>query len=125
MPPAKKTIGLREVRVGLFVIIAAVGLILLILNASGDISFKSKRHFKAKFASADGKRIEELVRTDSEAQLVSPGLLGTDKVIAITAGSAAGGPAPEGFELPTKTEGGMAQLTASGNQLVTQLNRLS
>ena len=56
MPPAKKTIGLREVRVGLFVIIAAVVLILLILNASGDISFRSKRHFKAKFASAEGLR---------------------------------------------------------------------
>jgi phospholipid/cholesterol/gamma-HCH transport system substrate-binding protein len=171
MPVAKKTIGLREVRVGLFVIIAAVVLILLILNASGDISFKSKRHFKAKFASAeglrpgaevrlagvrigtvddvnllkladapdekrvevllsvdstvDGKRIEELVRTDSTAQLVSPGLLGTDKVISITAGTAAGAPAPEGHELTTATEGGMAQLTASGNQLVTQLNRLS
>jgi phospholipid/cholesterol/gamma-HCH transport system substrate-binding protein len=171
MPPAKKTIGLREVRVGLFVIIGAVVLIFLILNASGDISFKSKRQYRAKFASAeglrpgaevrlagvrigrvddvnlmrladapdekrievllsvdsevDGKRIEELVRTDSTAQLISPGLLGSDKIISISAGTAAGAPAPEGHELTTATEGGMARLTESGNQLVTQLNQLS
>jgi phospholipid/cholesterol/gamma-HCH transport system substrate-binding protein len=171
MPPAKKTFGLREVRVGLFVIIGAVVLIFLILNASGDISFKSKRNYKAKFASAeglrpgaevrlagvrvgtvdevnlmrlgeasdekrievlmsvdstvDGKPIGELIRTDSKAQLVSPGLLGTDKIISVTVGTAAGNPAPEGHELTTETEGGMTQLTASGNQLVTQLNKLS
>jgi phospholipid/cholesterol/gamma-HCH transport system substrate-binding protein len=171
MPPAKKTIGLREVRVGLFVIIAAVVLILLILNASGDISFKSKRRFTAKFESAeglrpgaevrlagvrvgsvdevnllrptgapdekrvevlmsvdstvDGKRIEELIRTDSTAQLISPGLLGTDKIISISVGTSAGGPAPEGHELTSAREGGISELTSSGNQLVTQLNRLS
>ncbi|HYY41920.1 MAG TPA: MlaD family protein, partial [Pyrinomonadaceae bacterium] len=56
MPPAKKTIGLREVRVGLLVIISIVVLILLILNASGDISFARKLHLRARFASADGLR---------------------------------------------------------------------
>src|SRR5829696_8755178 len=133
MPPARKTIGMREVRVGLFVILAVAVLIFLILNASGDISFKPKRHLKAKFMSADGlrpgaevrlagvrigrvdevnllrptddpeekrvevllsvdssvdgKRIEELVRKDSKAQLSSPSLLGSDKVITISPGS--------------------------------------
>ena len=56
MPPAKKTIGLREVRVGLLVIISVVILILLILNASGDISFSRKLHVRTKFLTADGLR---------------------------------------------------------------------
>lgn len=171
MPPARKTIGLREVRVGIFVLVAVAVLIVLILNASGDISFKSKRHLKVKFATAeglrkgaevrlagvrigkvddvnllaptdnpadprveallsvdstvDGKPITDLVRTDSKAQLTAPSLLGSDKIVSITTGTSLGQPAPENFELPSTTEGGMAQLTASGNQLVDQLNRLS
>ena len=56
MPPVRKTIGLREVRVGIFVLIAIAVLIVLILNASGDISFKSKKHLKVKFATAEGLR---------------------------------------------------------------------
>jgi phospholipid/cholesterol/gamma-HCH transport system substrate-binding protein len=171
MPPARKTIGLREVRVGIFILVAIVVLIVLILNASGDISFKSKKHLKVKFATAeglrkggevrlagvrigrvddvnllpptdnpkdprveallsvdstvDGKPITDFIRTDSEAQLTSPSLLGSDKVISITTGTAIGKPIPDNAELPSTTEGGMAQLTASGNQLVDQLNRLS
>jgi phospholipid/cholesterol/gamma-HCH transport system substrate-binding protein len=171
MPPARKTIGLREVRVGLFVIVAVAVLIFLILNASGDISFKPKRQLKARFMSAeglrpgaevrlagvrigrvdevnllrptddpnekrvevllsvdstvDGKRIEELVRTDSKAQLGSPSLLGSDKVITISPGTSAGQPVPEGHELETTQDKGMGQLTAAGNQLVDRLNELS
>ncbi|HYP53779.1 MAG TPA: MlaD family protein, partial [Pyrinomonadaceae bacterium] len=57
MPPKKKTIGLRELRVGLFVVISIFVLIFLILNASGDISpFAKKLKVKARFASADGLR---------------------------------------------------------------------
>ncbi|MFN2597083.1 MAG: MlaD family protein [Pyrinomonadaceae bacterium] len=171
MPPARKTIGLREVRVGLFVLIAVVVLIVLILNASGDISFKSKKHLRVKFASAeglrkgaevrlagvrvgrvddvqllppsdepnaprveanisvdstvDGKPITDLIRTDSTAQLVAPSLLGSDKIITVTMGTSNGQPVQENAELRSTTEGGMAQLTASGNQLVDQLNKLS
>ena len=171
MPPARKTIGLREVRVGIFIMVAIIVLIVLILNASGDISFKSKKHLKVKFETAeglrkggevrlagvrigrvddvnllpptddpkdarveallsvdstvDGKPITDFIRTDSKAQLTSPSLLGSDKVISITTGTALGKPVPDNAELPTTTEGGMAQLTASGNQLVDQLNRLS
>src|SRR5215210_46159 len=134
MPPAKKTIGMREVRVGLLVIIAIAVLILMILNASGDISFARKLHLRAQFASADGLRpgaevrlagvrigkvddvqllqatndpnapnkvearlsidskvngrdVTELIRTDSKAQLTSPSLLGSDKVINILPGT--------------------------------------
>ena len=56
MPPTKKTIGLREVRVGLLVIISVVILIFLILNASGDISFSRKLHVRTRFLTADGLR---------------------------------------------------------------------
>lgn len=171
MPPARKTIGLREVRVGIFVLVAIAVLIVLILNASGDISFKAKKHLKVKFQSAeglrkgaevrlagvrigrvedvdllaptgdpddprveakisvdstvDGKPVTDFIRTDSTAQLVSPSLLGSDKIVSITTGTALGQPAPENFELRATTEGGMTQLTASGNQLVDQLNKLS
>ena len=171
MPPAKKTIGMREVRVGLLVIIAIVVLILMILNASGDISFARKLHVKAKFASADGLRpgaevrlagvrigkvdevrllpatanpdeprvettlsidskvngrpVTELIRTDSKAQLTSPSLLGSDKVINIIPGSALGAAVPENHELPSAQSAGFDQLTANGNDLVQQLNKLS
>jgi len=171
MPPAKKTIGLRELRVGLFVIIAIALLIFLILNASGDISFARKIRLKAQFLTAeglrpggevrlagvrigkvedvrlltptdnpkdpkveavlsldskiDGKSVTDLVRTDSTAQLSTPSLLGSDRIINITPGTSLGNPVQEGQELRTTSEGGMAQLTASGNELVTQLNELS
>ena len=171
MPPAKKTIGLRELRVGLFVIIAIAVLIFLILQASGDISFARKIRLKAQFLTAEGLRpggevrlagvrigkvddvrllppsdrpnspkveavlaldskvddkpITDLVRTDSTAQLATPSLLGSDRMINITPGTSLGNPVQEGQELRTTTEGGMAQLTESGNELVGQLNQLS
>ena len=64
MPPTKKTIGLSELRVGIFVVIAVVILVFLILNASGDINpFASKLHLRARFNNADG------LRTGSEVRL--------------------------------------------------------
>src|SRR5256714_11242894 len=57
MPRSKKTIGLSDLRVGLFVVAAIAVLIFLILNASGEINpFKSKLHLRARFATADGLR---------------------------------------------------------------------
>ena len=73
----------------------------------------------------DGKAVTDLVRTDSKAQLATPSLLGSDRIINITPGTSLGNPVQEGQTLPTTTEGGMAQLTASGNELVNQLNQLS
>jgi phospholipid/cholesterol/gamma-HCH transport system substrate-binding protein len=171
MPPTRKTIGLREVRVGIFILVAIFVLIVLILNASGDISFKSRKHLNVKFASADGlrqgaevrlagvrigkvddvkllppsdnpndprvearlavdstvdgKSITDLIRTDSTAQLTSPSLLGSDKVISITMGTSLGQPVHENEYLRSTTAGGMDKLTESGNQLVDQLNKLS
>jgi phospholipid/cholesterol/gamma-HCH transport system substrate-binding protein len=171
MPPTKKAIGFRELRVGLFVIIAIAVLIFLILQASGDISFARKVRLKAQFPTAeglrpggevrlagvrigkvddvrllppsdspnapkveavlaldskvDGKNVTDLVRTDSKAQLATPSLLGSDRMINITPGTSLGNPVQEGQNLTTTTEGGMAQLTESGNELVGQLNQLS
>jgi phospholipid/cholesterol/gamma-HCH transport system substrate-binding protein len=63
MPPAKKRVGIREVRVGLLVVVAIGVLIFLILNASGDISpFSKKIHLRARFSSGDGLRRGSEVR---------------------------------------------------------------
>ena len=42
MPPVKKKVGIRELRVGLLVVVAIGVLLFLLLNASGDISPFSK-----------------------------------------------------------------------------------
>jgi phospholipid/cholesterol/gamma-HCH transport system substrate-binding protein len=172
MPPAKKTVGLREVRVGLLVVVAIGVLIFLILNASGDISpFSQKINLRARFANADGLRrgsevrlagvrigkvddvrllppsddplakveaafsidseidgrpATELIRNDSTARLGSPGLLGNEKVISLTPGTAVGKPVSDGdLLLPGTEPGTMEALTTSGNELVQQLNKLS
>src|SRR5438270_1666035 len=173
MPPAKKGVGLREVRVGLMVIVAIGVFIFLILNASGDISpFASKLHLKARFQNADGLRpgaevrlagvtigkvddvrllppspdpnapqveatfsiksvidgrpADELIRQDSKALLGSPSILGSDKVINLTPGTALGQKVKNGDLLqPGAPTGDIAALTASGNELMQQLNKLS
>ena len=57
MPPAKKKVGIRELRVGLLVVVAIGVLLFLLLNASGDISpFSKKIKLRARFANADGLR---------------------------------------------------------------------
>lgn len=172
MPPVKKSVGLREVRVGLLVVVAIGVLIFLILNASGDISpFSKKINLRARFANADGLRrgsevrlagvrigkvddvrllppsddplakveaafsidseiddrpATELIRNDSTAKMGSPGLLGNEKIISLTPGTAVGKPVRDGdLLLPGTEQGTMAELTTSGNELVQQLNKLS
>ena len=52
-----KSIGLRELRVGIFTFIALAVLVILILNATGDFNpFERKIKLKARFPSADGLR---------------------------------------------------------------------
>ncbi|HVF51841.1 MAG TPA: MlaD family protein [Pyrinomonadaceae bacterium] len=172
MPPVKKTIGLRELRVGLLVVGAIAVFIFLILNASGDFSpFTKRLHVRARFASADGlrrgsevrlagvrigkvddvrllppsdnplekieamlsidreidgKAATDLIRSDSSAQLGSPNLLGSEKVINVAPGSAVGQPIKEGDMLQLgKQAGSMEALTTSGNDLMQQLKLLS
>src|SRR5919202_2255778 len=63
MPSSKKRIGVREVRVGLLVVVAIGVLIFLILNASGVISpFSKKIHLRARFSNGDGLRRGSEVR---------------------------------------------------------------
>jgi len=142
MPPAKKTIGLSELRVGLLVVVSIAVLMFLILNATGDINpFRQRLHLRAKFPNADGLRpgsevrlagvrvgkVEEVkllppsqnpndpkvearlaidntidgqpanqrIRKDSTAQLGAPNLLGSDKIVNVTPGSAGSDPIAE------------------------------
>src|SRR6266576_3303741 len=63
MPRSKKTVSLSELRVGLLVLVSIVILILLILNASGDINPVSRKlHLKARFVDANGLREGSEVR---------------------------------------------------------------
>lgn len=63
MPPTKKTVSLRELRVGLLVLGSIVILIFLILNASGGLNpFSKKLHLKARFGDANGLREGSEVR---------------------------------------------------------------
>lgn len=172
MPPARKTIGLSELRVGLLVLVSIAILIFLILNATGDINpFARKLHVRAQFANADGLRpgsevrlagvrvgkvdevkllppsedpvapkveallsidnkidgrpASERIRTDSTAQLGSPSLLGNEKLINITPGTAVGQPVSENALLPSTSAGGISTLTESGNELIQRLNKIS
>jgi len=57
MASSGKTIGFRELRVGIFTLIALAVLIFLLLNASGDFNpFERKFQLKANFTSAEGLR---------------------------------------------------------------------
>lgn len=63
MPRSKKTLSLRELRVGILVLGSIAILVFLILNASGDINpFSQKLHLKARFNDANGLREGSEVR---------------------------------------------------------------
>src|SRR5438128_8568028 len=63
MPRSTRKIGLGELRVGLLVLIATGVLIVLILNASGNLNpFASHLHLRARFADANGLREGSEVR---------------------------------------------------------------
>lgn len=63
MPKSRKSVSLSELRVGLLVLISIIILVLLILNASGDINpFSKKLHLRARFRDANGLREGSEVR---------------------------------------------------------------
>ena len=63
MPKSTRNIGLSELRVGLLVFIALAVLIVLILNASGELNpFKGHLHLRARFTDANGLREGSEVR---------------------------------------------------------------
>lgn len=171
MARSGKSIGLKELRVGIFTLIALAVLVILILNASGDFNpFERKINLRARFPSADGLRagnevqlaglkigkveevrllppdspeeakieavfsvkqtvdgrpITERIRTDSTAKLYSTTLLGNDKIILISAGSANGAEVQENYVLDSTAQSSISQITESGDQLVKQLNKLA
>ncbi len=73
----------------------------------------------------DNKPITELIRTDSTAQLVSTSVLGNDKMINISPGTAKGTPVAENHVLKSSSAISINQLTATGNDLLQQINKIA
>lgn len=76
-------------------------------------------------ATVDGRPITDRIRTDSTAKLFATNLLGNDKLLLISAGTANGAPVEENYVLRTTTQSSINQLTESGDKLINQLNELS
>ncbi len=68
----------------------------------------------------DNKPITELIRTDSTANLVSTSVLGNDKMINISPGTAKGSPIEPNGLLKSKAEVSLTQLTATGSDVFSQ-----
>lgn len=75
--------------------------------------------------SLDGRLITERIRSDSTAQLVVVSLLANDKMINITPGSSKGAAVAENDVLKSTSTMSITQLTETGNELLTQINKLS
>jgi phospholipid/cholesterol/gamma-HCH transport system substrate-binding protein len=73
----------------------------------------------------EGRPIIEYIRTDSTAQLVATSVLGNEKMINITPGSIKGDPITENAILQATTPVSINQLTATGNDLLKQINRMA
>ena len=73
----------------------------------------------------DKKPITELIRTDSTVQLVATSLLANDKMINIIPGTPKGQPVGENSTLVSSSAISINQLTATGNDLLTQINKLA
>jgi phospholipid/cholesterol/gamma-HCH transport system substrate-binding protein len=76
-------------------------------------------------AELDKKPITERIRTDSMAQLIATSVLGNEKTINITPGTSKGTPVTENYVLPSSTAISINQLTATGNDLLGQINKLA
>lgn len=73
----------------------------------------------------DKKPISDLIRSDSTAQLVATSILGNDKMINIVPGTGKGSPIDENAILKSSSGIGLNQLTATGNDLLEQINKLA
>ncbi len=73
----------------------------------------------------DGKPIAERIRTDSTAQLIATSLLANDKMINIAPGTQKGAAIEENRVLETTPAMSITKLTETGNELLTQINKLS
>jgi ABC-type transport system involved in resistance to organic solvents, periplasmic component len=69
--------------------------------------------------------ITDYIRTDSTAQLIATSVLGNDKMINITPGTVQADPVTENAVLESSTPVSINQLTATGNDLLKQINKLA
>jgi phospholipid/cholesterol/gamma-HCH transport system substrate-binding protein len=104
MPKSTKTIGLSELRVGLLVFIALAVLVVLILNASGELNpFKSHLHLRARFADANG------LREGSDVKLAGVKIGKVDHLRLLSPSEVGTGPNPQKIEvfltIDTKIDG--------------------
>lgn len=72
-----------------------------------------------------GQPIDQMIRTDSTAQLIATSVLGNEKMINITPGTEKGNSVSENFVLESSAAISMNQLTATGNDLLKQINKLA
>jgi len=94
MPRSTKTIGLGELRVGLLVLISIGVLIVLILNASGELNpFARHLHLRARFVDANG------LREGSEVRLAGVRIGKVDRVRLLTASEVGTAPNPQKIEV--------------------------
>ena len=94
MPKSTRNIGLNELRVGLFVFIALAVLVVLILNASGELNpFKSHLHLRARFTDANG------LREGSEVRLAGVRIGKVDRLRLLSPSEVGTGPNPQKIEV--------------------------
>ena len=104
MAKSTKNLGLSELRVGLLVFIALAVLIVLILNASGELNpFKSHLHLRARFTDANG------LREGSEVRLAGVKIGKVDRLRLLSPSEVGTGPNPQKIEafltIDTKIDG--------------------
>jgi phospholipid/cholesterol/gamma-HCH transport system substrate-binding protein len=93
MSRSTKNIGLSQLRVGLLVLIAIVVLVVLILNASGNLNpFASHLGLRARFADANG------LREGSEVRLAGVRIGKVDRIRLLTASEVGTAPNPQKVE---------------------------
>jgi phospholipid/cholesterol/gamma-HCH transport system substrate-binding protein len=93
MPRSTRNIGLSELRVGLLVLIAIIVLVVLILNASGEINpFASHLHLRARFTDANG------LREGSEVRLAGVRIGKVNRIRLLTASEVGTAPNPQKVE---------------------------
>ena len=73
----------------------------------------------------DGKPITDLIKTDSTATLIGTSVLGNEKMINISPGTSRGGVVDSNTVLESSSAISMNQLTATGNDLLKQINKLA
>lgn len=104
MPKSTRQIGLSQLRVGLLVFIALAVLVVLILNASGELNpFKSHLHLRARFVDANG------LREGSDVKLAGVKIGKVDRLRLLSPSEVGTGPNPHKIEvfltIDTKIDG--------------------